>query len=220
MVRSVKSFRLYDPHIVDLVDPHLSRRMDDLIRIQEDADMRDSPFAAIEKSQITGPRLFQESNRLPLTGLQIRIPQQGDAEEFEYALSEAAAVDAKNAFSSPEIRRIQKFVGELPDRFRVGICLRRIPYPTLVMNVVLPPFCVPVLHPRQLAAHRDHHRMTIVFEGGYPFGRQRLPRRLILRFIDLRQMRWLAPAFIPVKFDPDPVPVTVGLVQYFATFAK
>src|SRR5580658_2349865 len=101
MVRSLKSLRLYDPHIVDLIDPHLSGRMDDLIGIQEDTHMRNPSFLVIEKDQIAGPRLFQESHRLPLTGLQIRIPQQGDPEEFEDDLSETTAVDAKDAPSAP-----------------------------------------------------------------------------------------------------------------------
>ncbi len=56
--------------------------MDDLVGIQEDADMCDPPFLVIEKDQIAGPRLFQESHRLPLTGLQTGIPQQKKSQEI------------------------------------------------------------------------------------------------------------------------------------------
>ena len=93
--------------------------MDDLIGIQQNADMRDPSLLIVEKGQITRPRLFQETHRLALTGLLIGIPQQGNTQELEDALRESAAVDAKNAFSAPEIGGIEEFIGQLPDRFRI-----------------------------------------------------------------------------------------------------
>ena len=62
--------------------------------------------------------------------------------------------------------------------------------------------------------------MTIVFEGGYPFRCQRTDPRLIFRIIYLRQVSRLTPAFIAVKFDPDPVPVATGLIQDLTAFSK
>ena len=65
MVRSLGSLRLDNPHIIDLIDPHFSGCMDDLIGVEQDADMRDPPFLIVEKSQIAGPRLLAV---YPVTG--------------------------------------------------------------------------------------------------------------------------------------------------------
>ena len=50
--------RLNDPHIINLVDPHLPTRMNDLMRIQQNADMRDLPLLIIKKSQVARFRLL------------------------------------------------------------------------------------------------------------------------------------------------------------------
>src|SRR5580658_542014 len=148
MVRSLGSLRLDDPHIIDLVDPHFSGCMDNLIGVEQNADMCDPPFFIIEKSQIAGPRFFQESYRLPLTSLQPGIPQERNPQEFENALRKPAAVYPENTLSTPEIGCIEKFVGELPDRFWIGFCGCRIPDPALVMDLVLPPLRFSVFHRR------------------------------------------------------------------------
>src|ERR1700678_3099990 len=111
--------------------------MDDLIGIQQNADMCDPSFLIIEKGQIARPRLLQETHCLALTGLLRGVPQQVYAEEFEDALGEPAAVYTKDASSTPEIGRIQVFVRKLADRFRIGAGGRRIPDLAFIMDLVL-----------------------------------------------------------------------------------
>src|ERR1700744_2378349 len=88
------------------------------------------------------------------------------------------------------------------------------------MYLVFPPVGAAVLHGCEMAAHRHHHGMTIVFESGYPFGCQCMAAIVVFFFVDFREVGRLAPAFITVILDTDPAPVSLCLLQYFATFAK
>ena len=72
-MRALKVLRLDDPHIIDLVDPHFSGGMNNFVSIEQDADMGDFSLFIVEKSQIAGTRLFQESDSFTLTGLLMRI---------------------------------------------------------------------------------------------------------------------------------------------------
>ena len=72
-MRALKILRLDNPHIVDLIDAHFTGGMNDLMSIEQDADMGDLSLFIIEKGQIAGARLFQESDGLPLSGLLIGI---------------------------------------------------------------------------------------------------------------------------------------------------
>src|SRR5579863_7686627 len=110
--------------------------------------MRYPAFLVVEKSQIAGLHLLQEPYRFPLPGLLMRIPQQRNPEELVDALREPAAVGPENTPPTPEIRRVQEFVRQLPDRFRIGHSGGRIPDLPFVPDLILPPFCPPILHRR------------------------------------------------------------------------
>ena len=72
-MRALKILRLDNPHIVDLIDAHFTGGMNDLMSIEQDADMGDLSLFVIEKDQISGPGLFQESDSFALASLLIRI---------------------------------------------------------------------------------------------------------------------------------------------------
>jgi len=77
MMRSLMILTPHNTHIVDLVDPHLPRSMDDLVWIQQYAHMRDLPFLIVEKSQVPRLRLLEKTHPLSEGRLLIRIPQHG-----------------------------------------------------------------------------------------------------------------------------------------------
>ena len=70
---ALKILRLHNPHIVNLIDAYFTGGMNDLVGIEQDADMGDLSLFVIEKNQISGLRLFQESDSLTLASLLIRI---------------------------------------------------------------------------------------------------------------------------------------------------
>src|ERR1700730_14159523 len=101
-----KRLRLNNTHIVDLIDPHFTGCMDDLICVQQDANVCDPTFLIVKKCQVACLRFFQEPYSLSLSRLLPGVPEQCDTQEFENALRKPAAIDPENTLSTPEIWRI------------------------------------------------------------------------------------------------------------------
>src|SRR6185437_1015768 len=106
MMCALLGFRLHNPHIIDLVDPHFSARMNDLVRVQQEAYVCDLPLFVVEECEIAGTGLLEESNGLPLGGLLIGVPHYRNTQELIYRLHITAAVQSKNRFPTPEIRNV------------------------------------------------------------------------------------------------------------------
>ena len=96
-----------DAGIVEVVDAHLTRGVDDAAAAQIDAHMHNASFGIVEKAEVVAPRVGNGGYWLTLRDLLRRVAQQSYTTGLEADLSQSRAVDTHSSTATPEVRRTE-----------------------------------------------------------------------------------------------------------------
>jgi len=89
--------------VINQVDFHLTRAMDQVATVEKDAGMDNFSFLIVEKYQVTRFCLFQQWDYLTLGSLLRGITQQADVADLINELNETGTVNSKGSPASPQI---------------------------------------------------------------------------------------------------------------------